>query len=210
MTELQYVLKFRTPVCTFTGLATAGLVDRMVVRTPEGLPCILGSSVKGRWRFFAERLLRAGALPSGLWIHDGSGLLCKDSPCTLCKLFGTPAIPAMLQVGQAELHDALKPLFKALLDRSQNPNPVIHPDAEIRPGVCLSRVLRTALTDHLFFEEAVPPVTFCGRLIIARAMTPLEKEFLHASGSLVDRLGGRKAVGRGILEAGIELTGGGE
>lgn len=208
MAELQYELKFRTSVSTFTGLATAGLVDRMVVRNSKGLPCISGSSVKGRWRFFAERLLRAGGLPAGLRIHDSSGPLCKDSPCTLCKLFGSPAIPAMFQVGQAELDGSLKFLFEALLD--SNPNPVIHPDSEIRPGTCLSRVRRTTLTDHLFFEEAIPPVTFCGKLIITGTITPVEKQFLRASGRLVDRIGGRKAVGRGILDKGIEITGGAE
>jgi CRISPR/Cas system CSM-associated protein Csm3 (group 7 of RAMP superfamily) len=208
MTELQYELKFRTSVSTFTGLATAGLVDRMVMRNNKGLPCISGSSIKGRWRFFAERLLRTRGLPAGLRIHDSSGPLCKNSPCTLCKLFGSPAVPAMLQVGQAELDDSLKSLFEALLD--SNPNPVIHPDAEIRPGTCLSRVRRTTLTDHLFFEEAIPPVTFCGKLVITGAITPVEKQFLHASGRLVDRIGGRKAVGRGILDKGIEITGAAE
>jgi CRISPR/Cas system CSM-associated protein Csm3 (group 7 of RAMP superfamily) len=208
MTELQYELKFRTAVSTFSGLATAGLVDRMAVRDSKGLPCISGSSVKGRWRFFAERLLRARGLPAGLWIHDSNGPLCKDSPCTLCKLFGSPAIPAMLQVGQAELDASLKSLFKRLLD--SNPNPVIHPDAEIRPGTCLSRVRRTTLPAHLFFEEAIPPVTFCGQLIITGTITPVENEFLHASGRLVDRIGGRKAVGRGILDKGIEITGAAE
>ena len=205
MTELQYELKFRTSVSTFTGLATAGLVDRMVVRNNKGLPCISGSSVKGRWRFFAERLLRTSGLPAGLRIHNSSGPLCKDSPCTLCKLFGSPVVPAMLQIGQAELDDSLKSLFAALL--KNNPNPVIHPDAEIRPGTCLSRVRRTTLTDHLFFEEAIPPVIFCGKLIITGAITPIEKQFLRASGRLVDRIGGRKAVGRGILDKGIEITG---
>ncbi len=152
--------------------------------------------------------MRAGGLLAGLWIHDSKGPLCKDSPCTLCKLFGSTAIPAMLQVGQAEIDVSLKSHFQALLD--QNRNSVVHPDAEIRPGICLSRVRRTALPDHLFFEEAIPPVTFCGKLVIAGAITPVEKEFLHASGRLVDRLGGRKAVGRGILEEGIEITGGAE
>ena len=206
MTELQYELRFRTSVSTFTGLATAGLVDRMIVRNDEGLPCISGSSVKGRWRFFAERLLRAGGLPADLWIHDSNGSLCKDNPCTLCKLFGSPAVPATLQVGQAELDVSLKSLFKALLD--SDPNPVIHPDTEIRPGICLPRFRRTALPDHLFFEEAVPPVVFSGQLIIVDSISPVERQFLDISGRLVDRLGGRKAVGRGILEEGIRINGG--
>lgn len=216
MTEIRYNLTFRTPVSIFSGLAIAGLVDRMVMRNNEGLPYIPGSSVKGRWRFFAERLLRAGSLPDGLKIHEMGGPLCKDvitepsiermekSYCTLCKLFGNSSVPAMLYVSQAELNDSMKPLFRELLN--QNQNPVVYPDTEIRPGIAISRTCRTTIDDHLFFDEAVPSsVTFSGKVLIKDTINDIERRFLMVSAKLVDRIGGRKAIGRGILENGIQI-----
>lgn len=206
MVEIKYSLVFRTPVSIFSGLAIAGLVDRMVMRNNEGLPYLPGSSVKGRWRFFAERLLRTGGLPEGLRIHGTKEPLCKDvvNACTLCKLFGNSTIPAMIQVGQAELDDSQRPLFLTLLER--NRNPVVYPDTEIRPGIAISRTRRTTLDDHLFFDEAVPSsVIFSGKVRVNDAVVAIERQLLSASGRLVDRIGGRKAVGRGALENGIQI-----
>lgn len=206
MVEIKYSLIFRTPVSIFSGLAIAGLVDRMVMRNYEGLPYLPGSSVKGRWRFFAERLLRSDDVPEGLRIHGTKEPLCKDvvNACTLCKLFGNSAIPAMIQVGQAELDNSQRPLFLTLLER--NHNPVVYPDTEIRPGIAISRTRRTTLEDHLFFDEAVPSsVTFSGKVRVNDAVVAVEKQFLSISGRLVDRIGGRKAIGRGALENGIQI-----
>ena len=212
MTEWTYTLKFRSSVSVFSGLAVAGLVDRMVMRNNKGLPFIPGSSVKGRWRFFAERLLQNGGLPDDLKIHKTGEPLCKKlkSRCTLCKLFGSPAFPSMLLVGRAELDESTKlnkftkKLFENLF--KQNPNPVIHPDSELRPGIAISRITGTTLKDHLFFNEAVPPVIFSGKLIINGTLNDNEEKFLKASARLVDRIGGRKSVGMGGLDGGIRIA----
>lgn len=208
MAKWRYTLKFRTSVSVFSGLAAAGLVDRMVMRNHEGLPIIPGSSVKGRWRFFAERLLRGNDFPGGLTFHKQKEPLCKNpgNACTICRLFGNSSIPSLLWIGQAEPLGEIKSLLKELLEL--NPNPVIHPDAELRPGIALSRVFRNALENHLFFDEAVPALTFCGMVLSRGDMQPGEEEFLKVAGSLVDRVGARKAVGRGILDGGIRIEGG--
>jgi hypothetical protein len=91
---------------------------------------------------------------------------------------------------------------------NQDRNPVVHPDAELRNGVSLSRCRRTALGDHLFVDEVIPPTVFTGSIQVHRTLSSQEKQFIHASARLVDRIGGRKAVGRGILAAGIEIIGG--
>jgi hypothetical protein len=83
---------------------------------------------------------------------------------------------------------------------------VLHPDVEIRPGIALSRLRRTALPDHLFFDEAVPAITFSGRLLLDSRATPLETRFLIWVGTLVDALGARKVTGRGSLEGGIRIV----
>lgn len=201
----KYSLTFRAPVGIFTGLGMAGLVDRTMVRDAHGLPYIPGSSVKGRLRFFAERVLRTGSGPQGYRLHDVQAPLCKEvgDACIFCRLFGNPAIPALIHVGQASPAAPWDTLLQEV--QSSDPNPVLHRDAELRPGIALSRTRRTALPNHLFFDELVPAITFAGKLFLDSRVKPAEKRFLTAVGSLVDALGARKAAGRGRLEGGIRL-----
>jgi len=211
MNELKYRLAFCSPVCVFSGLASAGIVDRTVVRNREKLPYIPGSSVKGRWRYVAERLLRTitseGVL-EGLSAHPIDGPLCKsiEDACTICRIFGSSSFPATLWVGQAELTKQCGDLSLQLMKRDHNP--VVHPDAELRIGISLSRFRRAALENQLFIDEVVPPTVFTGSILVHRELSSQEKQFIHASARLVDRIGGRKTVGHGILSSGIEILGG--
>jgi CRISPR/Cas system CSM-associated protein Csm3 (group 7 of RAMP superfamily) len=217
LSECVYYLRFRTPVSVFTGLGIAGLLDRTVVRAAKwrpspsqagekGLPYIPGSTVKGRLRFFADRMLRSAPPSGGCWLHPDKGVICKnlDRACTSCKLFGNPAIPALLQVSDA----LLDPTWQALIRTSLagNHNPVVCPDVEIRPGIALSRKRRTALGDHLFFDEVVPPLTFSGKLLLDARVSRKERDFLIQAATLVDGLGARKCAGRGRLEGGIHIA----
>lgn len=204
-TQYAYTLEFRAPISIFTGLGIAGLVDRTVVREANGLPYIPGSSVKGRLRFFAERLLRSDAVQSDYCIHAEGHPICKvvDKACTICRLFGNSSLPALLRVGQASPEPSWDTIFRQLLDADQNP--VAHPDVEIRPGIALSRITRTALPDHLFFDETIPAITFEGSLFLDMRVRREELVFLIAVGKLVDGLGARKATGRGVLKGGISI-----
>ncbi len=204
MTEYTYQLEFIAPVGVFTGLGIAGLVDRTVVRMSDGRPYIPGSTVKGRLRFFAERVWRPDqAEGSGLGKPHVGGY-CKhlDSACALCRLFGNPALAALVSVGQATLETS------AQQAEPETPsNPVLHADAEILPGVALSRRRRTALADHLFFDETIPATVFKGRLLVDERLREAEIRFLAGVGAIVDSLGGRKAAGRGRLKGGIQVQG---
>lgn len=204
--DLRYRLVFRSPVGVFTGLGVAGLVDRVVVRDASGLPHIPGSTVKGRLRFFAERVLtNAPAEAAELRRHRPDRPHCKDfaHACTVCRLFGNPAIPARLRVGPAVLPAPTADLFRQLL--AADPNPVLRPDAELRPGIAVSRRLRSVVPDHLFFDETVPAVTFEGHLRLAKDLRDDEITFLQGVGRLVDALGSRKSAGRGRLDGGIRI-----
>jgi CRISPR/Cas system CSM-associated protein Csm3 (group 7 of RAMP superfamily) len=202
--HFTYTLEFRAPLSIFTGLGIAGLVDRTVVRRAAGLPYVPGSTVKGRLRFFAERMLRSHA-PDGLWCHGLGEPHCKDlqSACTVCRLFGNPAIPGLLRVGEATPLAPWDGLFRDLT--IAKPNPVLRSDVEIRPGIALSRVRRTALPDHLFFDEAVPAVSFTGRFLLDARAKDAEAGLLVGVGRMVDALGARKSAGRGALRRGIEI-----
>lgn len=204
--ERTYGLTFRAPVGVFTGLGIAGLVDRTVVRDADGVPWIPGSTVKGRWRFFAERLLLSGAAPAPLWHHEVGRPHCKSlsEACTLCRLFGNPSVPSLLRVGQASLGEPWREVVLALLEADRNP--VVRPDVEVRPGIALSRRRRSALPDHLFQDEAVPAgLRFEGTLLLGAGVSLDEEAFLRGAGRLVDALGARKATGRGALDGGIEI-----
>lgn len=204
--KYTYTLTFRGALSIFSGLGIAGLVDRIVVRNGVGLPYIPGSSIKGRLRFFTERLLQSSSVPDGYRLHPPGQPICKalDTACTLCRLFGNPAIPALLHVGQASPDPPWNDLFRQLL--KENTNPVVHSDVEIRPGLAVSRLRHTTLPDHLFFDEAIPPIGFSGILVLNSRVTPQETRFLIWTGTLVDSLGARKAAGRGSLEGGIRIA----
>lgn len=203
--EFSYRLDFRTPVSVCTGLGVPGLLDRTVIRTAEGLPYVPGSTVKGRLRFFAERLVCSRPFPGSLWFHPVGQPACRDRlvACTICRLFGNPSIPSMLKVRDAQLTANWRNLIRTSLQF--NHNPVIHPDAEIRPRIALSRTRRAALRDHVFFDEVVPALTFSGTLLLHPGVTPEETGFLIAAGALVDGLGTRKSAGRGRLKNGIQI-----
>lgn len=210
MTEKwTFTLHFKSVVSVHSGLSVAGLVDRMIVRDHEGIAVIPGSSVKGRWRYFSGRLLRS-AFPDktdGLWLHKENKPECKVSAqaCTLCKLFGNAAIPSLLWVGVAELDKTNKDYIRAI--HKLRANPVFHHDAETRPGIALSRTSRTALPNHLFFDETVPAMAqFSGTIMVTGDISEAERNFLKVSARLVDKIGSRKAVGRGLLNKGIEIN----
>jgi len=204
METWTYNLTFKTSVSVFAGHGVAGLVDRRIFRNSRGLPSIPGSTVKGRWRYSALRLLSSRTTSSSLSLHSSNKPFCKepDRACTLCKLFGSPAIRAAIWVGQAELESTLRHEVKSLV--STNRNPVISEDAELRPGIALSRKRRAPVPNHLFYDEAAPAgVVFTGTIRVINPLTKEEKQFLIGAAKLMDRIGARKTVGRGILEGGM-------
>jgi len=211
----SYSLLFRSALSVFTGLGVAGLVDRTVVRTAAGLPYVPGSTVKGRWRWTAERLLRGagrGQNTNPLWVHHIDAAYCKEweGGCTVCRIFGNPALPAALQVGDAHLSEEWRDLFEEFAARSPRSRRRSAPfplDTEVRPGVALSRVRGVAQSDCLFFDEAVPAVFFTGEWMLDRAISDAEWQFLVAVAGAVDGLGARKGGGRGMLDGGIVVEG---
>lgn len=149
--------------------------DMPVVKGPDGLPFIPGSSIKGVVRFQAERILRTINRPPDLWACDPFGDPCvpeksrdgkkgKDklweesgkadevfaqkvweASCTACRLFGSPWFAGRVAFKDAYLVNA-------------GDLPVL---TQIRDGVGIDRDLGAARTGVKYdFETVVPGTRF--------------------------------------------------
>ncbi len=140
--------------------------DLPVIKGPDGLPLIPGSSIKGVVRFQAERILRAADLGPDFRACDPFDDPCIREPiskkeareteakyserlwensCTACRLFGSPWIGSRL-------------LFKDASLRNASDLAVV---TQIRDGVGIDRDLGAAATTIKYdFETVVPGAQF--------------------------------------------------
>ncbi|MGQ9715881.1 MAG: type III CRISPR-associated RAMP protein Csx7 [Anaerolineae bacterium] len=168
--------------------------DMPVVKGPDGLPFIPGSSIKGVVRFQAERILRTINRPPKLWACDPFGDPCvpeksrdgkkgKDRlweesgkaddvfaqevwkvSCTACRLFGSPWF-----AGRVAFKDAY------LVNADDLPVPT-----QIRDGVGIDRDLGAARTGVKYdFETVVPGARF-GIEVLTENLEDWEIGFLLA------------------------------
>ncbi len=166
--------------------------DMPVIKTPDGLPFIPGSSIKGVVRFQAERLLRTWNRPPRLWACDpfhepcvpeksrdgrkGKEELWKESvqndaafarevfkaSCTACRLFGSPWF-----AGRVAFKDAYLINAEALSVVTQ-----------IRDGVGIDRDLGAARAHVKYDFETVVPGACFGIEILAENLQDWEIGFL--------------------------------
>lgn len=166
--------------------------DMPVLKDPNGLPFIPGSSIKGVVRFQAERILRAWNHQPNLWACEPFGDPCvpetsrdgrkgKDkfweeadkndavfaqkvfeASCTACRLFGSPWF-----AGRVAFKDAYLTNADAL--------PVV---TQIRDGVGIDRDLGAARTGVKYDFETVVPGACFGLEILAENLEGWEIGFL--------------------------------
>lgn len=166
--------------------------DMPVLKDPNGLPFIPGSSIKGVVRFQAERILRTWNRPPHLWACDPFGDPCvpeksrdgrkgKDkfweesgkndavfsqrvfeASCTACRLFGSPWF-----AGRVAFKDAYLTNADAL--------PIV---TQIRDGVGIDRDLGAARTGVKYDFETVVPGACFGLEILAENLEDWEIGFL--------------------------------
>jgi CRISPR-associated protein Csm3 len=202
--DLQFLISMSGTMAIGSGFPR-GQVDRSVVQGLNGLPYIPASTLKGRVRDMAERLLKTlghakicnGPLPDFMCPANGRA----ETPCLICKTFGTTGLSSVS--GQTGLiwrdAPACDENEKELSARSMHEaNDYFY----ARTQVQLSRPRGVALAKHLFtVENTIENLLYKGRV---RGWLPRTKEkfsdellLLCAGLKLLCFLGGSKSRGAG-------------
>ena len=139
-------------------------VDKATARHADGTLIIPGITLKGRIRWECERIARAlgwevcdAPLPASMcpYFWRDRRELPEDHFCDLCKMFGSSGKPSALWFGDATLKEDEE--MRKILHGKKSVAEHRPFDAQIRPGVSLSRARRTALSERLFFYRDQRP-----------------------------------------------------
>ncbi|MBI4494829.1 MAG: CRISPR-associated protein Csm3 [Chloroflexi bacterium] len=171
-------------------------VDKATARDNRGRLLIPASSIKGRLRHECERIERT--LGGFVCLPPRAEQMCplahpQGQCCAVCEIFGSPWRPAPLRLSDGTL------LLASLPEPIRTERELRPFDAQVRPGVSLSRARRAALGERLFFIETSAPnagfrfqVTLEGELPSTR-----HRALLLAGLRCLSLLGGGKSRGLG-------------
>ncbi len=184
--RIQAVLEMQTALAVGSRLSLEPTgTDMPVIKGPDGLPFIPGSSIKGVVRFQAERILRTWNQRPDLWACDPFDTPCVPAKekeqllntaktdqafaeavwkksCTACRLFGSPWFAGRIAFKDAYLLNAED----------------LSVVTQIRDGVGIDRDLGAARTGVKYdFETVVPGARF-GLEILAENLEDWEIGFL--------------------------------
>lgn len=170
-----------TALCIGDSGSSDSLLDRTTVKNRAGELYIPASTLKGVWRHACEAL----AAGLGWCVCHGPRAenMCADrnNQCIVCRLFGSPASPSSIVVGDLE----------ATMDTTESAT---------RSGVTINRYLGTAQEKRLFFIETSQPnarVPFVGDVYFTRSLLPDELNLLRAGLHQIHAIGSGKSVGLG-------------
>jgi CRISPR/Cas system CSM-associated protein Csm3 (group 7 of RAMP superfamily) len=207
--ELSYRLDFATSLHVGTGMGFTKMVDDTICRAGPALgrgaqlPCVPGSSMKGKVRSRCEALARS----LGLRLCEKGERVCKQRPCIICRLFGSAYTPGRLRFSDALLTEPwcrlARPEFGHEVETARNPFIL----SSVRMGNKLERATRTVEQDLLFsLEYTADRLQFGGsiqgylddRTFAGDSLTlPVEAWLLLVGLQLVDKLGGGRSRGLG-------------
>jgi CRISPR/Cas system CSM-associated protein Csm3 (group 7 of RAMP superfamily) len=160
---LKLTIRFESAVHHASGFSLAGVVDKGFLRDHNGLPCLSGAALKGRFRDAARHILLADAVEvcqSGRKPRAcGPPGIGRQEYCRVCQVFGAPALPARVVFTDAKPEPEA---YEVMLAQKVNSVSTFHFGAtDIRHSTSLDRLRRTVRTEHLFSLETVqPPVVF--------------------------------------------------
>jgi len=147
----RLILTFQTPVHHGSGFGLAGLVDRPFLRDIHNEPYLSGAAIKGKFRWAALRLLRSRSVSV---CTQEPGEFCREKPCAICRLFGSPRFSGLLTFQDAHLIPEQRSIVALATVGSRTAG------ATIRATTALERQRRVVKADHLFTTEVIPALTF--------------------------------------------------
>jgi CRISPR/Cas system CSM-associated protein Csm3 (group 7 of RAMP superfamily) len=221
--KLVIELEALSAVCVGSTADVQGIgVDKATARDADSKLIIPGSTLKGRIRWECERIARAlgyelcdapqtDNMCPYYWHHRG---VCDDRYCLICETFGGSARHAALWFGDATLADDERLRNTPVLQRGKSVNERRPFDAQVRPGVSISRARRAAFSERLFFTETSAPnarFRFCA-VIEGKPPSDKHRALLLAGVRSLSLVGGGRSRGLGWVRVarcaldGDELT----
>jgi len=195
MTERRLEVRFQTAMHHGCGFGIAGLVDRGILRDSSGLPYLAGSSIKGRLRHAALRLLVTEGEPVCRYADQKA--VCREEACGLCALFGSPWRSGRLRFSDAYPSGEMRLLLETLAETSKGG--ILHRDSAVRAATAIDRRLGKARENHLFTTEALPDaVAFEGRIL--GDLDESGEQLLKNAATILTHFGADAARGLGQCE----------
>jgi len=153
---LQVEWQAATAFCIGSTADAQGLgVDKATARDRQGRLIIPASTFKGRLRHECEKIARAlgetvcdSPHPDRMCPHYGP---LAGEFCLVCQLFGSPWRRSALDFSDGRLTTPLPMQSGEPLSQRRRF------DAQVRPGVSISRARRAAFSERLFFTETSAP-----------------------------------------------------
>ncbi|MGB1251991.1 MAG: RAMP superfamily CRISPR-associated protein [Candidatus Promineifilaceae bacterium] len=212
--QVTYELHFQTPFHFGTGFRK-GMVHRSISRAPDGFLYVPGSTFKGVVRERCEQLARLfelgthephSGLTTGAKQPKGNlsrNILAEFSPrqTIVNRIFGSRRRPSQLYFDDALMFEEDKTLFTGLLEKQ----------VQTRTQVSMSRRTGTAKQGALYTSEYGQRLRFTGMVngfikgydFLGESDGSYSLLLLLMGISIVDRLGGQKSGGAGLVDCRI-------
>ncbi|NPV30713.1 MAG: hypothetical protein HPY58_13930 [Firmicutes bacterium] len=192
--NVSIALVFQTPPSVAAAGALSSIADRVVERNAKGQFIIPGSQVKGKLRHACEQLLRG--MGKSICEPPRAETMCPnvpgiDSPCTLCRIFGSPAYPSLLR-----FHDLVLDMDGVELGCEP-------PVPSFRAMIGMNRRRATVAERRLFLVETAPYFPglrfFNAEAISGTLDSEAQVKLLLAGLKLIPAWGGMKSRGLGWI-----------
>jgi len=207
--EVKIEWEIVSTICIGSTADVQGIgVDKATARNADGTLIIPGSTLKGRIRWECERIARAlgwevcdAPLPATMcpYFWRDRGEPQENHFCDLCRMFGSAGKASALWFGDATLKEDEE--IRKILPGKKSVAEHRPFDAQIRPGVSLSRARRTALSERLFFTETSAPNACFHFEATIEGTLPSNKHraLLLAGVRFLSQVGGGRSRGLGWL-----------
>jgi CRISPR-associated protein Csx10 len=197
--RLNFTLSLHSDYHVGAGYGLGSQIDSALLRDADNIPVIRGSTIEGLLRDGLWRLLQTPAMAdfrkckrSGLGAAEDRW--CRNAPCPICTVFGTPAVSKLWRISSARPHGAGSPLrrTKAL----STPQAAAQVNARVR----VSPRQRRAEPGKLFQqEEGDARLTFhySAECVGDQNGAMEQAAWLVAAARMVRRFGAARRRGRG-------------